>query len=67
MDSLQLTQLRGELEGVGNVLSLLVDLSGSGIALSERSHAGLVDLGASALARLDEAIGVLRHYDEAAS
>ncbi|MHB0817700.1 hypothetical protein ACYCFK_05425 [Stutzerimonas stutzeri] len=64
MKSLELMQLRGELEDVGNTLSLLVDITSSGLALSERGQAGLLDLGVSALNRLDEAVGALQHYED---
>lgn len=67
MKSLELTHIRGELEDVGNTLSLLMEISSSGQVLSERSQAGLVDVGSLALARLEEAVARLRRYEAEAT
>lgn len=65
MESLELTHIRGELEDVGHTLCLLVDITSSGLVLSERSQAGLTDVGIRTLRRLDDAVEALQRYEGA--
>lgn len=65
MESLELTHIRGELDDVGHTLCLLVEITSSGLVLSERSQAGLTDLGIRTLRRLDDAVDTLQRYEDA--
>lgn len=65
MESLELTHIRGELEDVGHTLSLLVEVTSSGLVLCERSQAGLTELGFRTLRRLDDAVDALQRYEDA--
>ena len=53
------TELRGELEEVVNLLALCVDITAAGVNLSERSRAALVEAGYSRVERGASAVSKL--------
>lgn len=65
MESLELTQIRSELEEASNTMSLLVEITGSEMVLSARGQAALTDLGIRTLRRLDDAVDALQRYETA--
>lgn len=64
MENLNLTDIRGELQDVANVVRLLLEVAGAGLNLDARSQAGLQDVGQDALGRMDRALDALRTYTE---
>lgn len=51
----ELLSLREKFEESRNYLALFIELAASGVELSERGKAGLLDLGMTQLRRLDDA------------
>lgn len=61
--SVGFTELRGEVEECGNTFALFVDISTSGLNLSERGRLALTEYGRNSQARYDNIEAQLRTYE----
>lgn len=63
MKNLNITELRGELQGAAVVMHMIVEISCAGVSLSEESRAGLLEVGIAAIGRIESAVAKLGDYD----
>lgn len=63
MNNLNLTDIRGELQDAANIMRFIVEVTSTGVTLSDQAYSGLLDVGMNAVDRLDKAAEALRNYE----
>ncbi|ROM40647.1 hypothetical protein BK647_18020 [Pseudomonas protegens] len=63
MKNLNLTDIRGELQGAATIMHMIVEISSSGILLSDEGRAGLFEVGKLAIDRIEGAVVALGDYE----
>ncbi len=61
-NEIDMTELRGEIEALGNSMAFLVDVIGSGLTLSERGQVGFLEFGHYSQQRFSAVEDRIRNY-----
>ncbi|MDP9518529.1 hypothetical protein [Pseudomonas protegens] len=63
MKNLNLTDIRGELQGAAAIMHMIVEISSAEVPLSDEGRAGLFEVGKLAIDRIEGAVVALGDYE----
>lgn len=63
MKNLNITEIRGELQGAATIMHMIVEISSAGVQLSDDGRAGLLEVGIAAINRIESAVAALGDYE----